>query len=128
MRRLHVSLLTISLLCLACSSRPQFVSTQIGRTINTDGTVGDGTTVFAPDDTVYLSVATAGPGSATMRARWTYAGRLVDESTKRVSYRGDAATEFHLKPPDPFPPGDYSVEIFFDGQSVGTTAFRVVER
>jgi len=129
MRRLHLSLLTLGLvLCLAGSEHPRFVSSQVGRSVNADGTVGDGTTTFAPDDTVYISIATAGPGSATMKVRWTYAGRVVEESTKRVYYKGDAATEFHLKSADRFPPGTYTVEIFFEDQSVGTKTFRVAER
>jgi hypothetical protein len=129
MRRVHLSLLTLGLvLCLACSEHPRFVSSQVGRSVNADGTVGDGTTTFAPEDTVYISIATAGPGSATMKVRWTYAGRVVEESTKRVYYKGDAATEFHLKSADRFPPGTYTVEIFFEDQSVGTKTFRVAER
>ncbi len=55
-------------------------------------------------------------------------GRVVGEPKKQVSYRDDAATEFHLQSANGFPPGEYTVEAFFNGQSVGTRNFRVENR
>jgi hypothetical protein len=111
----------------ACGSgQPLRVTTiQLGRSLNADSTVASFTTVFAPTDTVYLSVHTAGVGSGTISVRWTYAGRVVDEPKKQVSYRIDAATDFRLQSAGAFPPGDYSAEVFVDGQSVGKREFRV---
>jgi hypothetical protein len=100
---------------------------QLGRSLNTDNTVAGFTTRFAPQDTVYVSVVTAGAGSATIGARWTYAGRVVDEPKQKVSYTDVAATEFHLKTAAALPPGDYTVDLFLDGQSVGTRPFKVVK-
>ena len=60
--------------------------------------------------------------------RWTYAGRVVDEPKKQVSYRDVAVTEFQLQSPGQLPQGEYSAEVFFDGQSVGTRPFRVEEK
>jgi hypothetical protein len=100
-------------------------SIQLGRSLNADSTVANHTTTFGPADTVYVSVLTAGAGSATISVRWTYAGRVLDEPKKRVSYKDVAATEFRLQSAAGFPPGDYAVEVFFDGQSVGTRPFRV---
>jgi hypothetical protein len=57
--------------------------------------------------------------------RWTYSGRVMGEPTKSVSYTDDAATEFHLQSAGGFPVGDYNVEAFLDGQSVGSRPFRV---
>ena len=114
--------------CLAgCgSSQPlKVTSLQLGRSVNADGTVGNFTTSFAPSDTIYLSVVTTGVGSGTIGVRWTYAGRVVGEPKKQVSYRDVAATEFHLQSGAGFPQGDYTVEAFLDGQSVGTRTFRV---
>lgn len=100
-------------------------SIQLGRSLNPDSTVAAHTTRFAPGDTVYLSVVTAGTGSGMIGVRWMYAGRIVGEPKKQVSYRDVAATEFHLQSAGGFPPGDYTVEAFLDGQSIGTRAFRV---
>jgi hypothetical protein len=57
--------------------------------------------------------------------RWRYAGRVVSEESKEVSYRDHAATEFHIQNSSGFPPGDYSVEILVDGQSFATRTLRV---
>lgn len=100
-------------------------SIQLGRSVNADSTVANHTTRFKPGDTVYISVLTAGAGSGTIGVRWVFAGRVVDEPKKPVSYRGIAATEFQLQSAGGFPVGDYTAEVFLDGQSVGTREFRV---
>jgi hypothetical protein len=94
-------------------------SIQLGRSVNADHTVS------TPDETVYLSVLTSGVGSGTIAVRWTYAGRVIDEPKKEVSYRIDAATEFRLQSPAGFPIGDYMAEVLLNGQSAGTRTFSV---
>jgi uncharacterized protein YfaS (alpha-2-macroglobulin family) len=49
----------------------------------------------------------------------------VSEPTQKVSYKGAAATEFHMQTSSGLPAGDYKVEILLDGQSIGTREFRV---
>ena len=49
----------------------------------------------------------------------------MSEPRKDVSYKGAAATEFHLENSSGFPPGDYAVEIFIDGKSVASRDFKV---
>ena len=63
------------------------------------------------------------PGTIT--ARWTYVGRSVSEESKAVSYKGEAATQFHIQSSGGFPPGDYKVEILLDGKSIGEREFKV---
>ena len=103
----------------------QVTTIQLGRSLNPDKTVATHTTRFKPGDTIYASVLTDGSGSGTIGAKWWYAGRLVSEPTQRVSYKGAAATEFHIQTSSRLPPGDYKVEILLDGQSIGTREFRV---
>lgn len=98
---------------------------QLGRSLNPDNSVGQHTTTFKPLDTMYVSVLTPEKGRATIGVRWTYAGRVVSEPSKDVSYKGPAATEFHIQNSSGFPPGEYSVEVFLDGQSVGKRDYRV---
>jgi hypothetical protein len=112
----------------ACGSHLRVTGIQLGRALNADSTVPDQTTTFAPHDTVYLSVLTAGIGSGTISVRWTYGGRVVDEPKKQVSYKDVAATDFRLQSPAGFPPGEYTAEVFLDGQSVGTRPFKVEAR
>lgn len=100
-------------------------SIQLGRSVNADGTVAGHTTRFTPGDTVYVSVLTSGAGSASVGVRWIYAGRVLGEPKKQVSYRDAAVTEFHLQSASGFPPGDYTVEVFLDGRSAGSRQFRV---
>jgi hypothetical protein len=128
MRTLQVQLsiaIVVALLAGCGGESLRVTAVKLGRSLNADSTVADYTTRFRPGDTVYVSVVTSGVGSATIGVRWTYAGRVVGEPKKQVSYRDVAATEFHLQSAMGFPPGDYTVEAFLDGQLVGTRTFRV---
>lgn len=98
---------------------------QLGRSLSADNRIGSHTTVFGPEDTIYVSVLTTATGAGTIGVRWVYAGQVVSEPSKRVSYKGPAATEFHIQNSGGFPPGNYSVEAFLDGESVGQRAFTV---
>lgn len=124
---LRFTIAGLVIIAAACRPGPLRVDAiQLGRSLNPDQTVAGHTTVFKRFDTVYLSLLSSDPGAGTIQARWTYAGRVVDEPEKEVSYRGaGGATEFHLQSADGFPPGDYNVEVFVDGVSVGSRAFKV---
>jgi len=121
------ALVVSGLVATACRpSGPLRVTTiQTGRSLNSDKSVGNHTTRFKPDDTMFASVLTDGPGAGTIGVRWRYAGRLVSEETKNVSYRDHAATEFHIQNSSGFPEGEYSVEILVDGKSFATRTLRV---
>lgn len=111
---------------MACSRGPLTVDTiQLGRSLNPDNSVASHTTSFKRDETVYVSVLTTDTGASTIGAKWSYAGRVIDEPKKDVSYKGSAATEFHLQSAGGFPPGEYKVEIFVDGAPAGSRTFRV---
>ena len=129
MTRAIAAALLAALVCCtgACrSNEPLRVNTiQLGRGLNPDNTVSGHTTRFKPTDTIYVSVLTDNAGSGTVSARWTFAGRVVSEPTKDVSYRGAAATEFHIQNSGGFPPGDYRVEIVLDGKPIASREFRV---
>jgi hypothetical protein len=126
MRRSIFRVCVFLLACVVgCSSHLRVTGIQLGRAVNADSTIASPTTTFGPKDTVYLSVSTAGVGSATISVRWTYQGRVVDEPKRKVSYRDLASTDFSLKSVAGFPPGEYTAEVFLDGQAVGTKTFRV---
>jgi hypothetical protein len=119
--------LAMGLVASACGPQgPLRVDTiQLGRSLNPDNSVGTHTSTFKPLDTMYVSILTAEKGRGTIGVKWTYAGRIVSEPTKEVSYRGPAATEFHIQNSSGFPPGSYAVEVFLDGQSVAKRDYRV---
>ena len=111
----------------ACKpSEPLVLQTiQTGRSLNSDNSVGTHTMRFKPTDTMYVSVLTAGRGSGTIEARWSVGGVVINEAKKDVSYIEPAATAFRFQAADGFRVGDYTVEVFIDGTSVGTRNLRV---
>jgi hypothetical protein len=109
-----------------CSTAPlQVGNVQIGRSLSSDRSVGSPTTVFKPDDTVYVSIQTTDTGSGTVGAKWMFGERVISEPTQKVSYKGPAYSEFHIQNSGGLPVGSYSVEAFVDGRSVGKRTFTV---
>jgi hypothetical protein len=107
-------------------TEPLTVATiQLGRSLNPDNSVAEHTTTFRRNDTVYVAVLTSAPGRGTIGVKWSYGGQVIDEPQKDVSYRDAAATSFNLVNSGGFPPGNYAVEVFVDGQSAGTRNFNV---
>ena len=113
----------------AASCRPsgplRVTTIQTGKSLNSDKSVGVHTTRFKPDDTMFASVLTDGPGEGTIGVRWRFSGRVVSEETKEVSYRDHAATEFHIQNSSGFPVGEYTVEVLVDGNPFATRSLRV---
>jgi hypothetical protein len=136
---LAAAIVAMAAVVAGCNNRPaenttgtagrgiQVEEIDIGRSVNTDKSIGDNTSSFKPNDTVYVSVKTDGSApSAQLRARWTYAdGQVVDESTQTISPTGEARTEFHIAKPDGLPAGKYKVEVFLNGQAAGNKEFEV---
>jgi hypothetical protein len=128
MRRIRVLPALAALVAVvACSPGGplQVTTVQLGRSLNSDDTVGGHTTRFKPDDTIYVSVLADEPGRSTVSVRWTYSGQVVSEASKEVSSHRESATEFHLQNSGGFPSGDYRVDILVDGEQVASRQFRV---
>ena len=119
-------LVIVSLLFVAACSGPlELANIQIGRSLNQDRSISSITTLFKPNETIYVSVQTSAAGKGTVQVRWKFGSRVIDEPTKQVDYDGPASTEFHMQNSGGFPPGDYSVDVLIDGVQVGTRAFKV---
>lgn len=124
--RSFVPTLFLFLALSGCSSAPlSLANIQIGRSLNPDRSVASITTLFKPSETVYVAVQTKEAGKGTVGVKWMFGTQVIDEPSKQVSYDGPASTEFHLQNSGGFPAGDYSVEIFLDGASVGKRVFKV---
>ena len=124
-------LLLLTIACatvVGCGNDLRVTGVRVGRSLNTDQTVAAHTTTFGPHDTVYVSINTDGAGSGVLSVRWTYGTQVVGEPKKEISFRGEGVTEFHLQNVGGFPPGEYQVEAFLDGQSVGSRTFRVEKK
>jgi len=101
----------------------------LGNAIAADGrvTAGAAKTIFAPTDTIYVSVLTdQPPAGAELSARWTFEdGQLVSEGREQLTSSNSNATEFHISKPDGWPTGRYRVEIALNGQPSGQREFEV---
>jgi hypothetical protein len=110
----------------APESRLKVKEIEVGRAIGTDKLVTAPGGAFGPADTIYTSVVTEGKAArATLSARWTYQGAVLEETAQRISTDGNAVSEFHVFNPAGWAPGEYRVEILLDGRVVGDRAFRV---
>lgn len=117
---------TALVLSAACSGGPlELANIQTGRSLNQDRSIASITTLFKPNETIYVAVQTKAAGKGTISVRWKYGTQVIDEPSKPVSYDGPASTEFHLQNSGGFPPGDYSVDVLIDGAQVGSRAFKV---
>ena len=126
MRHAFVFLIVAAVLAGCRPSDPLVIATvQVGRSLNSDNSVGALTTRFKPEDTIYVAVLTTRPGTSTLTAKWYYQGTPVNEMSKEASYIDAAATEFHLLNSSGFPPGSYRVEILVDGELKETRNFTV---
>jgi hypothetical protein len=98
----------------------------IGKRLGAGNRVTEPTFQFAPQDTVYLSVATEGSGGASkVTAAWrSQSGEIVQQTSEPVrATDGNAA--FALAQPKGLKPGTYKVVIFLGGDSVDAKVFVV---
>jgi|SRR5215213_11845647 len=117
--------ITALVLGIACSGPLELANIQVGRALNQDRSVSSITTLFKPNEMIYVSVQTTAAGKGTISVKWKFGDKVIDEPTKQVDYDGPASTEFHMQNSGGFPPGDYSVDVFINGVQVGTRAFKV---
>jgi hypothetical protein len=109
-------------------SQPLIVETvQIGRSLNEDQSIAAQATTFKPNETIYVSALNSARGDGTVKVRWYMGTQLLSEREKQVKFQGAGATEFNISSATGFPVGDYRVEVFVDGQPVGTRNFDVRE-
>jgi len=114
-------------LAVACGpSEPlNVVGVQTGKSLNTDHSVGTHAMSFRPKDTMYVSVLTTGRGAGTITVKWRFAGQVIQDLTKKVSYNDQAATDFRFQAADEFPIGDYTIDVIVDGKTIETRRVKV---
>ena len=96
------------------------VDVDMGRHVDTERKVSDKTDDFAPSDTIYASVHTAGTAAnSAVVGRWTFQdGTVVDEKTDTVTTNGTARTVFYITKPSGLPRGKYTLHVLVDGKEV----------
>lgn len=109
------------------TAAPDVDDLELGRSVDANKKVTDGTDDFKPADTIYLSVKTDGAAAnSEVKVRWTYQdGQLVKEDKRSIPAGGDAWTEFHISKPGGFPKGDYKVIAYVNGAEKGSKTFEV---
>jgi hypothetical protein len=111
---------------------PAMVTTiETGKHIDANKRIVDTASTFAPNDTLYISVVTTNAAATTnLKTVVTFQdGQVVDSSSQTVAppmtTGGTSVTEFHLTKPGGWPTGDYTVEVWLDGQAAGTRTVTV---
>jgi len=86
------------------------------------------TSRFAPDDTFYCAVQVDGAEQDTeIVARWLLGDSLISEETYMTEASGTGYVAFELSSQQPWPEGQYRVEILSAGIVLHTVAFWVTE-
>ena len=125
-RTLSAALLA-AVLTAGCSQPITISTIQLGRSLNADQSIASQTTTFKPNETVYVSALNGARGYGTISVKWYMGEQLLSEREKKVDFSGAGATEFNISSATGFPEGNYRVEVFLDGTSVGSRNFNVAK-
>lgn len=105
----------------------RIVSVTLGKAVDAEGQVRDGVEVFAPGDRIHAAVVAVGSSEGlTLSARWTAAdGTEVAKAGQSLMPTTPTVTTFSIAQPEPWPAGDYQVEIAINDRVAETRSFRV---
>ena len=108
------------------SGKLRVSNVMIGRQVGRGNLITQPTFEFAPQDTIHVSVATAGNGGAsTLTAAWrSQSGEVLQQTSEPVGHAGENIV-FRLSQPKGLKPGTYKVIVFLDDDSVETKVFLV---
>jgi hypothetical protein len=108
---------------------PRVLGMDLGRSLNPDNTMHDGTVLFLATNEVWVSVIVEGTApQATLLARWvTESGEVVATSTQEITPKGRSVVGFHAAPPGGWKLGRYRVEILLNDVAAGSKDFEVKE-
>jgi hypothetical protein len=110
----------------SASTQRRVSMVMIGKGTRSGNRITEPTFQFAPQDTVYLSVATEGStGPDSLTAAWrSQDGKILKQSSQPVGGPGNNGA-FSLSMPKGFKPGTYKVVLFLGSDSVDTKVFAV---
>ncbi len=110
-------------------STVKVTAVNVGKSIGADKKIAEPSESFAKTDLIYASVEASGSGNVNIRAKWISQGgdKTVDvgDAAETVAVKDAYVSAFHVSKPDGWEPGNYQIEIFLDGKSVGTKKFTV---
>ena len=105
----------------------KIVSVLLGRTLDAEQVVQADRDTFAPRDTIHASVLSTGAHEGlTLSAHWLGPdGATVADTAQVVAPTQPTATTFSLHNPQPWPVGDYKLELAVNEHVLQTRAFHV---
>lgn len=100
---------------------------QMARSVDSTGKAVSPTTVFTPQDSFYVSIASDGVGQKVgLSVRWSYqTGEVFGNQSKTVDANGPRFTEFHVSKTSAWPAGFYKVDVMHNTDPVQTLEFEV---
>jgi hypothetical protein len=111
----------------AASGKLRVANVMIGKRLGSENRIAEPTFQFAPEDTVFISMAVQGaPADGDLSARWLAQNGKVLDSTSQKVHAGDAGNkEFHLAQPKGWKPGTYLITLYLNGDSTDSKTFAV---
>jgi len=105
----------------------RIVSLALGTAVDEEGQVRQPTDRFGSADTIHAAVVGVGSSDGlTLSARWTRAdGTQVAKAGQNLAPSTPTVTTFSISQPEPWPAGDYRVEIAINEQVVESRDFRI---
>lgn len=96
------------------------IDVDMGRHVDADRKIADGTDTFAPSDTIFASVHTSGTANeSAIIGRWTFPdGSVVDQKADNVPAEGDGYLAFFITKPGGLAAGKYKFNVIVDGREV----------
>lgn len=122
--------LVVALGTLVACSQPaepvKITRADLSTKLNADNSISSASETFAPNTTVYGSVATEGSGAATLTAKWVSAdGQVLAEQKQPITPTGPAFFEFHFAPAGGWPKGRHKVIFAINETGPRTREFEV---
>lgn len=113
----------------AMDTTPIHVSdVQVGKAVDADKKISNGTTDFGVRDTIFVSVITDGAAKgASLSTGLVFNGKAAGAPVNTVisPAGGTTATEFHFAKKSAWPKGKYTVNVTLNGASAGTKDIEV---
>lgn len=105
----------------------RIVSVELGKAVDDEGQVRQPLEVFAPGDRIHAAVVSVGSSEGlTLSARWTAAdGTEVAKAGQSLTPETPTVATFSIAQPEPWPVGEYQVEIAINDRVAETRSFRV---
>ncbi|MCD6554316.1 MAG: hypothetical protein DRI52_01930 [Chloroflexi bacterium] len=127
---LVLSLAVLSFVSLACCNltkgEPTIESAVTCKDITDDYKPVNETSTYAPEDTFYCSVKASNlKQGQTMTWKWYYGDEFLYEQPLTLDKSGSGYVAAYLSSDQPWPQGDYKVEIFLDDVLAQTVTFSV---